>query len=64
MNMFSWEINKLLLKRHYLLSYEDYKTVTDIVQNPQINNIKYNPYDDNFSLSTIDGFLWTFKVIR
>lgn len=60
--MYSWQIDKLLSEKQYVISRQDYEILTDTVQNPQINNVKYNPYDDKFSLSTTDGFSWTFTI--
>jgi len=60
--MYSWQIDKLLSEKQYVISRQDYKTLTDTVQNPQITSIKYTPYNDNFSLSTTDGFSWTFTL--
>lgn len=60
--MYSWEIDKLLSEKQYTISGKDYNKITNTVQNPQVNSIKYDAFSDMFRVSTIDGYSWTFKV--
>lgn len=58
--MYSHEIERLLKIKQYILSYNDYADI--ITTSPQINNIKYEPYDDTFNIKTDDRYDFKFKV--
>ena len=60
--MYSWEISKLLLDNNYVISEDDYKKISAINNNPQIIDIKYDAFSDLFSISTSDGYFWSFSV--
>ena len=62
MCMYSWEIQKLLELRNYLLNSEEYLNVCNT--SPQINRISYNGYEDNFNMTTKDNYHFKFKVKR
>jgi hypothetical protein len=58
--MYSWEIQELMELRNYLLSVEEYLHICST--SPQIREVHYNPYEDNFNIKTDDRYDWTFKV--
>ena len=41
---------------------EDYKDISNSIENPQIINVRYDTFNDSFRISTKDGYLWDFKV--
>ena len=57
--MYSYEIEKLLKLRNYLVSIQEY---LEIVKSPQIDHIKYE--NDMFYLWTNDGYTFTLKIRR
>lgn len=60
--MYSWEIDRLLKIKNYLISTEDYFKITNTRENPQIKQIEYNPEYDFFRISTNDNYNFKFKV--
>lgn len=60
--MYSWEIEKFLSDRNYALTKDEYFRITDMTVNPQIARIKYNAYEDDFQLITIDGYSWIIRL--
>lgn len=62
--MYSWEIEKFLSERNYNISSDEYGIVCDIKNNPQINWIKYDAFNNCFHMSTSDGYHWTFRIWR
>lgn len=62
--MYSWEINQILERNNFVICEEDYKDISNAIENPQITNIRYDTFNDSFRISTSDGYLWNFKVRR
>lgn len=62
--MYSYEIDRLLKIKNYLLSVKEYQSISDIKSNPQINHIKYDCYNDTFEINTKDNYNFKFKVKR
>lgn len=60
--MFSWEIEKFLSDRNYSLTKEEYFEITDISMNPQIARIRYNAFEDDFQIITMDGYSWIVRL--
>ena len=58
--MYSWEIQKLLELRNYVLSVKEYFDLCD--NSPQIVRVTYNPYEDSFLIKTSDNYEFKFKV--
>lgn len=58
--MYSEEIKQLLELKEYIISVEEYSKI--LYTSPQINFIKYDSYDDNFSIGTDDRYNFKFKV--
>lgn len=59
--MYSYEIEKLLQEREFIIGIEDYKR---IVNSSQICFIKYDPWDDSFIINTDDRYSWRFRVVN
>lgn len=55
--MYSYEIERLLKSRNYLISIQEYLTITD---SPQIDHIKYD--GEKFNMWTTDNYIFTFKI--
>ena len=60
--MYSWEINQILERNNFVICEEDYKDISNVIENPQIINVRYDTFNDSFRISTKDGYLWDFKV--
>lgn len=58
--MYSWEIKQLLELKKYLITSNEYIRICNT--SPQIDYIKYNPYEDNFYIHTKDNYSFTFKL--
>lgn len=53
--MYSYEIQKLLEIKNYLIEAEEYLKICK--ESPQINFIKYEPFSDSFEMSTNDNYI-------
>lgn len=62
--MYSSEIDDILKYHQFFISSKLYLEIFDIKRTPQISEIKYNSYDDNFFVKTKDNYNWTFKVYK
>ena len=60
--MYSHEIKQLLELRNYLISNEEYLNM--IFTSPQIIEVKYSPYSDEFEAWTSDNYYFKYKVYR
>lgn len=58
--MYSEEIKQLLEYKKYILNLKEYSKIIDT--SPQINFIKYDPYDDTFNVGTDDRYNFKFKL--
>lgn len=58
--MYSWEIQQLMELKNYLISVREYLNICDT--SPQIREVKYDPYQDNFMIDTDDNYKVYFKV--
>lgn len=59
--MYSYEIDELLKSKNYVITHNDYKC---IIASSQIISIKYDPYSDDFCISTDDRYNWRFRVVN
>ena len=57
--MYSWEIEKLLELRNYLVSMKEYE---QIVKSPQIDHVLYK--GQSFHIWTTDGYKFVLKIKR
>ena len=62
--MYSWQINQILERNNFVICEEDYKDISNPIENPQIINVRYDTFNDSFRISTTDEYLWNFKVKR
>lgn len=60
--MFSDEIQKYLEMKNYILTNEEYVYITNLNNNPQINHIKFNPFENTFLIETKDNYSWIVRV--
>ena len=60
--IYSWAIDQYLRTRNWLLNREEYIYVSNVNASPQIQKIKYNPYDTSFYMETDDGYNWIFRI--
>lgn len=58
--MYNWEIHNLINTYNGLLPSTEYLRICNT--SPQLNHIKYDPYEDIFELWSIDGDYFRFKV--
>ena len=58
--MYSHEVEELLRVRNYLLTYKEFIQITK--SSPQINHIKYNPFEDNIEMWTTDGYAFRLSL--
>ena len=58
--MYSWEIQKLMELKNYLIEAEEYLHICKT--SPQINWVSYNAEIDKFEIKTDDKYEWKFKV--
>ena len=61
--MFSWEIEKFLKDRNYYIGGDDLTFITDIRQHPQLDHIKFNPYDSSYDMWDKDGNYFHFTAM-
>ena len=58
--MYDWELHNYLKERNYNLNHLEYDYVCKTC--PQLNHIKYEPYEDLFKMWSNDGEYFEFKV--
>jgi len=58
--MYDWELHSYLKERNYNLNHLEYDYVCKTC--PQLNHIKYEPYEDLFKMWSNDGEYFEFKV--
>ena len=52
--MYSWEIQQLMELKDYLISVKEYLYICST--SPQIREVEYDPYQDNFMIDTNDNY--------
>lgn len=60
--MFSHEIDNFLHIRNWCLTPTEYLFITDISQHSQLSSITYNPFQNNYFITTKDGWNWTVQI--
>ena len=58
--MFTWEIKNLMELRQYLITAQEYLTICKT--SPQIREVKYDAFQDNFMIETDEDYKVYFKV--
>lgn len=61
--MYPFEIEKFLKDRNYYIGGDDLTFITDIRQHPQLNHIKFNPYDSSYDMWDIEGHHYHFTAM-
>lgn len=51
-----------MTERNYKLTRDEYKWISSISRSPQISEIKYDCFNNNFNIYTKDGYHWTFTL--
>lgn len=57
--MYSYEIQQVLETQGYSISPGTYTKICNT--SPQINHIKYDPYNNSFKMEA-DGYCWNFTI--
>lgn len=57
--MYTWEIQQQLERNNYYIESELY---LQILKSPQVNYVKYEPYGNQFHMTTFDGLDVRFTV--
>ena len=60
--MYSEEIEGLLKIKNYIIDSKEYFKI--VKTSPQIDHIKYNPFEDNIEMYTTDNYKFKVKVKR
>ncbi len=60
--LYSYEIEKFLKDRNYSLTAKECAELIDTNANTQINMVKYLPFNNEFHVSTNDGYFFIFKT--
>ena len=58
--MYSWEIYKFLEERGYYIGGDDLIKVTSVKENPQLNHIKYDLYQNRYEMWDKEGNYFNF----
>lgn len=58
--MYTWEIQQLMELKNYLINVREYLQICNT--SPQIREIKYDPYQNNFIIQTEENYKVYFKV--
>lgn len=62
--MYSDEIETFLRKRNYVLTPEECNVIMDISTNTQISHMKYFCSNNEYHISTDDGYNFIFTVTK
>ena len=60
--MYSSEIEAMLKAANYVLTPEQCNLIMDVNKNPQIAHMKYDCTDNEYHVSTDDGYYFKFTV--
>ena len=60
--MYSWEIDGFLRLRDWKVTTSEYLFITNLKHHPQLSRITYNPSNDEYYISTNDGWRWNIKI--
>lgn len=61
--MYPEELKKFIKERNYRLGGDDLLKVIDIVENPQLNHIIFNPFDNKYKMWDKYGNYYEFEAI-
>lgn len=60
--MYDYEITNFLQSRNYEIDSESYLRIC--FSSPQLDHIKFDPYDCSYEVWSKDGAYWKFKVYK
>lgn len=61
--MYPYEVAEFLKQRNYYIGGDDLIRITSIKENPQLNHIKFNPYDNEYEMWDIEGNYYKFTAM-
>ena len=61
--MYSWEIYNFLQERNYYIGGDDLLKIISPQENPQLNHIKFNSFDNSYEMWDNEGNYFKFYVI-
>lgn len=61
--MYSWEVEEFLRKRNHYIGGDDLMKVTSILNNPQLNHIKFNAETSEYEMWDKEGNYFNFKAM-
>ena len=61
--MYPWELDKFIKDRNYKLGGDDLLKAISIKENPQLNHIVYDPYNQSYEMWDYEGNYYHFSPI-
>lgn len=61
--MYPWEIEKFIKDRNYQIGGDDLNFIINTKQHPQLDHIKYNPYNNGYEMWDKEGNYYKFTAI-
>lgn len=61
--MYPWELSKFIEERQYYLGGDDLCKATSVKENPQLDHIKYNPFDQTYDMWDREGNYYHFTAM-
>jgi hypothetical protein len=61
--MYSHEIQQLIELRNYIVGGDELIEITSPAINPQLDHIKYNPFDSTYEMWSNDNYYFHFKAM-
>lgn len=61
--MYSWELEKFIKERNYLIGGDDLIKILSLEENPQITNITFSPERNLYTICDKDGISLEFNVM-
>lgn len=59
--VYSYEIEQII-KGRKIISSDEYKEISNLRKNPQIDHIIYDSFSNTHKVWTTDGYYWEFQV--
>lgn len=61
--MYSWEVEEFLRKRNHYIGGDDLMKVTSILNNPQLDHIKFNSGTSEYEMWDREGNYYVFRAM-
>lgn len=61
--MYPYEVAEYLKQRNYYIGGDDLLKVTSVKENPQLNHIKFNPYNNEYEMWDVEGNYYKFTAM-